>query len=76
MRIVSAAIDGDILGAVKLPYRGYTISLSNIFTPTDIAIFDPDDYFVSDGGEIVQFTGTVEGIVAAKELIDRLIEEG
>lgn len=70
MKIHSASAS-QIKAAVAFPYRGYTISVSNIFAPSETAIFDKENAFARDkDGAVVSFPANVEGIIAAKEFID------
>lgn len=62
----------DDRGCVQFSYRGYQISISNVFSPGEIAIFTMD----GDGPIASDFTApvTINGIVAAKEYIDNLLD--
>lgn len=56
---------------VKLPYRGFEISLSRRFRPADLAVFGPDDDFGQP--VFIGLDASAEGIRDAMIRIDNLI---
>jgi len=58
-----------IRGACQIPYKGYVLSISNsLLDHGEIAVLAPDGTYPIDG-----LPGTVEGIMEAKQKIDRLV---
>ena len=62
----------DIGACAQFEYRGYIVSLSNIFTPPGLAVFDSNSEFVAinDGGyDLPQ----VQDVESAIRFIDGLV---
>lgn len=75
--------DGDQThrACVHLAYRGYKLSLSNIYDPPEVAIFGPDEELLrcdpktaAYEDQHVRFPGNVDGILKAKAYIDQLMD--
>lgn len=63
----------QIRAATWLPYRGWTISLSNIPCLPELVVWKGDDNIHPD---FPTHEPTVEGVIAAKEFIDKMEDEG